>query len=69
MFDGPYTPPPDEAFQEFARRVCESHAAEQGDPSLAEWEMVRGLAEFLRASAAVLADNLNRSAAKVDRAG
>ncbi len=63
-----YVPPSEAACHELARRVCESYAANAHDPSLASWDMVNGMAQFLRAAACILADNLNRQPAEFDNA-
>lgn len=64
-----YVPPTDEALYEAARRVCEASAGRAGDPSLAEWAHVRGLADFLRAAAQLLADQMNGETDEIDKAG
>jgi hypothetical protein len=62
-----FTPPPDPALDDLARRVCAARAAQQADASLAGWDMAHGLAEFLRAAARIHAEHLNAPAEPVDR--
>lgn len=63
-----YLPPSEAVCLDLARRVCEASAQADDDPSLASWEIVNGMAQFLHAAAALLADNLTRQAEKVDSA-
>lgn len=63
-----YIAPTYAACSDLARRVCEASAQAADDSSLASWEIVNGMAQFLHAAAALLADNLTRQAEKVDSA-
>jgi hypothetical protein len=63
-----YCPPSESACFELARRFCEASATAADDSSLASWEMIHGMACFLHAVGALVADNLNRQAQEVDTA-
>jgi len=55
-----YYPPSKEIILELAKRVSETLAAETQDPSLATFEVVHGLADFITLTARIQVKHLNR---------
>lgn len=62
-----YVPPPDKAIDKFARDVCAALAEKRNDPSMLNWEIVNGLAEFLKLAARVQAKHLTAQAEKAEQ--
>lgn len=60
-----YLPPAQTDIDTFAVRVCEV-LAEKHDPAIAEPDVVRGLAEFMRIAARIQAKHLNQQVGIID---
>jgi hypothetical protein len=55
-----YLPPTYEAAHAYARAIC-GKMAERHDPSYADSEIIRGLAEFMQIAGKIQAKHLNRA--------
>lgn len=59
-----YVPPEDDAIRNYASDVCEALAEQMNDPSIAKFENVHGLTNFMRAIAEMEAKRLTAEAEK-----